>query len=49
MSVGFYWSFGYYGDSGTADIYDPSGQWVTNVTAYGGGNAVNLTVPSSGT
>jgi len=31
-----------------ADIYNPSGQWVTNVTAGNGGNAIALTLPSSG-
>ena len=45
LSVGFFWS----GGAGTADIYNPSGQWVTNVTTSGLGNVVNLTLASSGT
>jgi putative NADPH-quinone reductase len=49
MSIGFFWSSAPGVDYGTADIYSPSGQWVTNVTAIGGGNAVNFTLPSSGT
>ena len=44
-----HWSWCYDGNTGTADIYGPSGQWVTNVTAYCGGAAIKLTLPSSGT
>ncbi|GDY21177.1 hypothetical protein LBMAG56_25230 [Verrucomicrobiota bacterium] len=44
LSLGFSWSNG----TGTAEIYTPSGQLMTNVTAVTGGKVLNFTLPSSG-
>jgi hypothetical protein len=48
VSIGFYWGNNSGNLSGTVDIYNPSGQWMTNVPASCPGGTVNFTLPSSG-
>jgi hypothetical protein len=47
LSLSFYWSD--INQFGEADIYNPSGQLVTNVSARDGGSAVGFSLPASGT
>src|SRR5208283_3279011 len=48
LSIGFGSSTGY-GNPMTADIYNPSGQMVTNVAVANGGKGIRLTLASAGT
>src|SRR5208283_5594184 len=48
FSIGFGSSTGY-GNPMTADIYNPSGQMVTNVAVANGGKGIRLTLASAGT